>query len=725
MKQNIKKLFLNIKILLSVFFTLTFLINCGGGGTNKNTSSKSETKVGYINGNTFNNKEVTYTIENGLAIFEGDIVLGTAEELEKSTSGTITSKSVVISGNQYRWNNAVVPYQMAVDLSQLNRQRINDAILNWKQNTNIRFILRTKQNQSQYLDFILIKPFGLCNSNIGRRGGQQIINLAENCSGGGLNDAGGIIHEFGHAIGLWHEQSREDRGNFIQINWNNILSGKRHNFEQHISDGDDIGPYDYDSIMHYHSTAFGIEVSGRQQITIVPTNPTDASIGQRNGLSVGDRSAVDSLYSNFENYDIYIGDYDGNGTSDFMYMSNDKFLGGGHNGEYRYIKLSNGDGTFGRVIKSSSPGTNIVGYDLDVADYDGNGSTDYMYISNNKFGDGTHIGQYRSVWLSNGDGTFKPRKDSSYTADHFDSYEFQSGDFNGDNIQDIMYITSGNSNSGPRPNKGMYRSIFFGKTDGTFGPRIASSYTADNFDSYEVHIADFNNDGFDDFMYITSGYFNASPRPNKGMYRSVFLSNGDGTFGSRIATAHTAGQFDSYDLQLGDFNGDGSQDFMYITSGNSSSGTRPNRGMYRTVFINNGNGTFAPGVATSYTAGTFDSYDFYLGDFNGDNNQDFMYITRGVSSVGYHNNQGMYRSVFLSNGDGTFATVIATSYTADQFDSYDFYLGNFNNDGIQDYMYITSGKSYFGYRPNRGKFQSVFLGNNDGSFGSRIMSNHE
>ena len=31
----------------------------------------------------------------------------------------------------------------------------------------------------------------------------------------------------------------------------NIEAGKEHNFDQHITDGDDVGPYDFGSIMHY------------------------------------------------------------------------------------------------------------------------------------------------------------------------------------------------------------------------------------------------------------------------------------------------------------------------------------------------------------------------------------------------------------------------------------------------------------------------------------------
>lgn len=63
-----------------------------------------------------------------------------------------------------------------------------------------------------------------------------------------------------------------------------------HNFNQHITEGDDIGPCDYGSIMHYPAVAFPIDPN---KPPIVAPQP----IGQRNGLSLGDVDTVRSIYS--------------------------------------------------------------------------------------------------------------------------------------------------------------------------------------------------------------------------------------------------------------------------------------------------------------------------------------------------------------------------------------------------------------------------------------------
>ena len=224
-------------------------------------------------------REVEYAEIDGLAVFEGDIVLGTLDEM----NAEVGPEGVAITGSGFRWINARVPFE--VDPNLPNPQRVTDAVAHWAANTAVRFVARTAAD----VDYVHFRPSTASRSSVGRQGnGRQDIELTDGAP------VGTVIHEMGHALGLWHEQSREDRNAMVTVQFQNIPAGNQHNFCQHIADGDDVGNYDFGSIMHYSATAF----SSNGKPTIVPKVPLPPGVimGQRNGLSRGDRDAIQALY---------------------------------------------------------------------------------------------------------------------------------------------------------------------------------------------------------------------------------------------------------------------------------------------------------------------------------------------------------------------------------------------------------------------------------------------
>ena len=133
-----------------------------------------------------------------------------------------------------------------------------------------------------------------CYSGVGRmestQSRSQELSLGEGCIFPGI-----VMHEFMHAFGFWHEQSRPDRDEHVFVHTDNIRRVMLVNFKKY--DWDTVAtqgePYDVGSIMHYGPYAFAVN---KFLPTLSALRDTRTQMGQRRGFSKIDIRKLNRLY---------------------------------------------------------------------------------------------------------------------------------------------------------------------------------------------------------------------------------------------------------------------------------------------------------------------------------------------------------------------------------------------------------------------------------------------
>ena len=108
-----------------------------------------------------------------------------------------------------------------------------------------------------------------------------------------------ILHEMGHIIGLWHEQTRADRNTYLTLNYSNVIKDFWSNYLYETDNQQLLGLFDYASVMEYPPYSFsrnggpvietipaGIPLTGTEGVPV----PTTAD------YSAADKETIERLY---------------------------------------------------------------------------------------------------------------------------------------------------------------------------------------------------------------------------------------------------------------------------------------------------------------------------------------------------------------------------------------------------------------------------------------------
>jgi hypothetical protein len=292
MKHTVKNFSLSAGLMLSSALLLTGCLTSEPSGQKASAApgraadtspfAINSAHPGILKKGTLYGSPITYEERDGQALFQGDIVLSR----EQMNAPALAKESGTGRPDAFsRWPKNIVPYAIDPALPQQSKDWIAQDLPEIEEMTNVQFVPRTTE-----LDYVYyqLDPT-VCSSPIGRQGLMQPIHLAAVC------DAGSIFHETLHALGMWHEQSRNDRDTWITVNFSNINPSivPISNWDKYsFNIGFDYGPFDYQSIMLYNPYAGAIDPA------IPVMSYPDGGTWEPNHTypSSGDFAAIDAMY---------------------------------------------------------------------------------------------------------------------------------------------------------------------------------------------------------------------------------------------------------------------------------------------------------------------------------------------------------------------------------------------------------------------------------------------
>ncbi|XP_047243248.1 meprin A, alpha (PABA peptide hydrolase), tandem duplicate 1 [Girardinichthys multiradiatus] len=166
-----------------------------------------------------------------------------------------------LTDQKYRWK-FPIPYILGDDLDLNAKGCVHQAFEMYRLKSCVDF--KPYEGEKTYIKF---EKRGGCFSSVGDQQNGQILSLGSGCDHKAV-----VEHELLHALGFYHEQSRTDRDDYVDIWLDQVTPGLEHNFNKYNDDfiTDQNTAYDYESVMHYRPFSFNKNESIPTVTTKIP-----------------------------------------------------------------------------------------------------------------------------------------------------------------------------------------------------------------------------------------------------------------------------------------------------------------------------------------------------------------------------------------------------------------------------------------------------------------------